>query len=221
VAIDFVLDFETLGTSEDTVVLSLAFLPFDREAQKSFSEYLDDCWYWKFDVDHQFYLGRTMSEATLEWWDKQDPEVKKAQFEPSDEDVKLRTMLIELADSMKQAGINNKSIGWARGKEFDFGIMTSIVKMVKDQIPKDELALNEAYFPVPFWQRRDIRDYIAGCVVDPMVTKVPLPMGSLSGFEHHNPIHDCARAVLHIKYAEAYARGDLDIPDEEDPWSNK
>lgn len=218
---DFVLDFETMGTASDCVVLSLAVLPFNRYTLKSFNEYVDACWYWKFDIEHQLELGRTTSQATLDWWDKQDAEVKRSQFEPTNQDVRLEDMIVDLSSRLKHVGVDNKSIGWARGKEFDFGIMTNIVGMIKHQIPKDRVPLNETYFPVPFWQRRDIRDYIAGCVVDPMMTRVPLPLGSLEGFEHHNPIHDCARAVMHIKYAEMYAKGELELSDEVDPFSNK
>lgn len=220
-AIDFVLDFETLGTGEDCVVLSLAVTPFERDELKTFQEYIDDTIYYKFDVESQVEIGRKIDQKTLEWWDKQDVDVKNAQVKPTDDDITLGQFLVEFYNKCKELGIGNKSVGWARGKEFDFGILCHIIKTQKYVLDKDEYPINEIYFPVPFWQRRDIRDYIAGLVVDPSITKIPLPTETLNGFEHHNPVHDCARAVLHIKYGELYARGEMDIPDDVDPNSNK
>lgn len=218
---DFVLDFETLGTGEDCVVLSLAITPFERDELKTFQEYIGDTIYYKFDVESQVETGRKIDKKTLEWWDKQDEDVKNSQIKPTNFDITLDQFLIQFYTKCKELGIGNKSIGWARGKEFDFGILTNIVKSQRYVLDKDEYPINETFFPVLFWQRRDIRDYIAGLVVDPSVTKIPLPNGVLDGFKHHDPIHDCARAVLHIKYGELYARGDMDIPDDVDPNSNK
>ena len=217
---DFVLDFETLGTGDDCVVLSLAVTPFERDELKTFQEYIDDTIYYKFDVESQVETGRKIDQKTLEWWDKQDVDVKNAQVKPTNDDITLRQFLVEFYNMCKELNIGNKSVGWARGKEFDFGILCHIIKTQKYVLNKDEYPINEIYFPVPFWQRRDIRDYIAGLVVDPNITKIPLPAETLNGFEHHNPVHDCARAVLHIKYGELYARGEMDIPDDVDPNSN-
>lgn len=220
---DFVLDFETLGKTKDCVVLSLAVTPFDRDSLKTFKEYIDDTQYWKFEVNHQAEVGRVIDSDTLEWWSKQDETVRDREMLPSDDDITLDEFIKSFYDYCKSNKIGNKSIGWARGKEFDFGILGDIVSNFKHNLDKEQYPINEAFFPVPFWCRKDIRDYISGLVVDPTITKVPLPKGSLEGFEHHNPVHDCARAVLHIKFAEMYASGELDIPekDDADPLSNK
>lgn len=220
---DFVLDFETLGKTADCVVLSLALTPYDRNDTKTFQEYIEDTVYWKFDVDSQVAADRDIDPDTLDWWSKQDPDVRNREMNPSDNDILLDQFLQEFYDFCKSNGINNKSIGWARGKEFDFGILGNIIAQFKSALDKDLYPINETFFPVPFWNRKDIRDYISGLVVDPTINKVPLPKRTLNGFEHHNPIHDCARGVLHIKYAEKYARGELDIPEKDntDPFSNK
>lgn len=220
---DFVLDFETLATKADCVVLSLAVTPFDRDKLKSFQEYIEDTEYWKFEVGHQVEAGRIIDPKTLDWWSKQDPIVREREMNPSVLDVRLDDFIILFYEFCKSNNIGGKSIGWARGKEFDFGILGDIISKFKHNLDKDQYPINETFFPVPFWGRKDIRDYISGLVVDPTITKVPLPKDSLPNFEHHNPIHDCARAVLHIKYAEMYARGELEVPekDDADPFSNK
>lgn len=222
-ATDFVLDFETLAMSSDCVALSLAMTVYDRDELKNFQEYIADTKYWKFDVGSQVEDGRVIDPKTLDWWAKQDPDVRNREMNPSDADITLGEFLADFYSYCKEMGIGNNSIGWCRGKEFDFGILTDIVIKYKFNLDKEEFPINETFFPVPFWNRKDIRDYISGLVVDPTVTKVPLPIGTLDGFEHHNPIHDCARAVLHIKYAEMYAKDEIEIPEDDnvDPFSNK
>lgn len=214
---DFVIDWETMGTSPDSVVLSLAFIPFERDGLESFQTYINNAYYWKFKIEPQIEDGRTINQDTLDWWDKQDPEVKKSQFESTTNDVTLAKMLDDLAGIKYRYGINNKSCGWCRGTSFDFPLFANIIKTT--ELEKE--SLNAAFFPCAFWQQRDIRSYIAGLMVDPNLTKVPLPKGSIEGFKHHDPVHDCARAILHIKYGEAYAKDEIEIPDEPDEFSNK
>ena len=219
--VDFVCDWETIGTNPDTVVLSLAFTPFKRHESLTFQEYIAQTYYWKFELEHQILMGRTISQDTLDWWDKQDKNVKASQFDPTDSDVSLVEMLRGVKQVCNEFGINNKSMGWARGTSFDFPIFSNIINALREDISKDEMKLNPAFFPCAFWNQRDIRSYIAGLMIDPEITRVPLPKGTLDGFKHHDPIHDCARAILHIKYGEMYAKGEVEIPDEVDENSNK
>lgn len=217
-----IIDFETLGTEENSVVLSFALTLFDpSQGITDFQHYLKNTYYWKFDTQSQIESGRVVNNSTLDWWGKQDSKVQQEQLEPSFEDIKLSQFVKELYEFCKEHEVNQKSIGWARGKEFDFGILKNILKTEKHVLDKDQCPINENTFPIPFWNRRDIRDYIAGLMVSPSITKVPLPKGSLDGFKHHDPIHDCARAAMHIVYGQKYAMGELDIPGKYDPNSNK
>ena len=217
---DFMFDFETMDKRPTSVVLSLAFIPFKRNELLSFKEYVNNAYYWKFELNHQVVdYNRTTSKDTLEWWDKQDPEVKRSQFSPTPDDVTLKKMLIELNKSRKDHDISNKSIGYCRGQSFDFPILQDIVETVKPEI--DEFPLNSAFFPCAFWNQMDVRSYIRGLINDVTNDKVPLPNGTLSGFRHHNPIDDCARAILHVKYAEGYSSGEIEVPDDVEPLSYK
>lgn len=209
----FVFDFETMAQDPDAVVLSCALTFFDNE-MKSFQEYVDQTYYWKFDIEHQIKdYKRSINQQTLDWWDKQDSDVKKSQFEPTDQDVSLVDFIVQMKQAMTDNGVNNKSLGYVRGQSFDFPILTHIVKQVMGEI--DSFKINPAFYPIPFWQQRDIRSYIAGLLMSPESTKCPVTKGVLDGFEHHNPIHDNARAILMIQYAEAYADG-MEVPEEED-----
>ena len=209
----FVFDFETMAQDPDAVVLSCALTFFDNE-MKSFQEYVDQTYYWKFDIEHQIKdYKRSINQQTLDWWDKQDSDVKKSQFEPTDQDVSLVDFIVQMKQALTDNGVNNQSLGYVRGQSFDFPILSDIVKQVMGEI--DSFKINPAFYPIPFWQQRDIRSYIAGLLMSPESTKCPVPKGVLNGFEHHNPIHDNARAILMIQYAEAYANG-MEVPEEED-----
>jgi len=209
----FVFDFETMAQDPDAVVLSCALTFFDNE-MKTFQEYVDQTYYWKFDIDHQIKdYKRSINQQTLDWWDKQDQDVKKSQFEPTDLDITLVDFIVKMKQAMNENGVNNHSLGYVRGQSFDFPILSDIVKQVMGEI--DSFKINPAFYPIPFWQQRDIRSYIAGLLMSPESTKCPVPKGALDGFEYHNPIHDNARAILMIQYAEAYADG-MEVPEEED-----
>jgi len=212
--IDFSFDFETAATSPDAVVLSCALIAFDRDKLETFEHYRSKASYWKFELNHQIEAGRIIDMNTLDWWDKQDPEVKAAQFNPSPNDITLCDFITEFKHALITAGITKGSVGYVRGQSFDYPILTNILTMFKDNSALDEWSKNAAFYPIAFWDQRDIRSYIAGLMVSPDATKVPLPKGTLDGFKHHDPIDDVARAILHIKYAENYARDILDMPDE-------
>jgi hypothetical protein len=211
--VDYAIDWETMDNKPSSVVLSFAITPFYEDELSSFNELESVSKYWKFDVDSQTKEGRTIGQDTLDWWLKQDKEVYESQMLPSDIDVHLSTFVQELKDFIEQTGGSSWSQLYCRGADFDYPILGSIIENYSDEDPK--------MFPVPFWNKNDLRSYIRGMFVDRKFTKVPLPNGTLTGFKHHDPIHDCVRAAMHIQYARKYALGELDIPDNPDPNSNK
>lgn len=218
--IDFSFDFETAATSPDAVVLSCALITFDRNELTSFQEYRDSAYYWKFELTHQLEAGRVIDQSTLDWWEKQDKDVRESQFSPSDEDVRLDEFLFQFHKAIKAAGVKKGSVGYVRGQSFDFPILANILTMFVDTSNLDNWSKNPAFYPIAFWDQRDIRSYIAGLMVSPETNKVPLPLGTLEGFKHHDPVDDVARAILHIKYAEEYARGNIELPTPEETDKN-
>jgi hypothetical protein len=61
------IDWETLGTAEDSIVLSVGLILFDQH-----KELMDD--YMEFKIPHQIYEGRTMDPKTVSWWKRMNPE---------------------------------------------------------------------------------------------------------------------------------------------------
>lgn len=62
------VDFETLGTSKDAVVLSVGLVVFNRETCHAYDKVYEE-----FDVPLQIYRERTVDPSTVSWWLKKDP----------------------------------------------------------------------------------------------------------------------------------------------------
>ena len=86
------IDIETLGSYPDTVVLTIGGIKFDPMADDG----LHSQFYYRLNADEQIEKGRTITETTLEWWDKQDEEVKK-----EDRKISLATVYNNLKQFIK------------------------------------------------------------------------------------------------------------------------
>lgn len=210
--IDHTLDFETMGTDPDSIVLSCAITFHERgKLDYTFEELVEKTHYFKFELEHQQKdFNRTYNERTLEWWQKQDPEVRKSQFSPSEYDFTLGEFITAYYNLLEQYGSNNNSMAFCRGQSFDFPILKNIHQSVRNSNPD--------FFPVPFWQQTDIRSVLRGLMMDLTVRNIPMPDGTLKGFKKHDPIHDNAKAILEMQWAYRYADGE-DLPEYIDPES--
>jgi len=114
------IDIETLGTSPDTVVLTIGGIKFDPMEDDG----LHSQFYYRLDADEQIEMGRTVDEKTLEWWDKQDEEVKKEALET--------TGRVSTEQSLK--ALNKWLVGvdkiWCQGPVFDIGILENLYKQI-------------------------------------------------------------------------------------------
>ena len=211
---DFVIDWETMGSDPDTIVLSFAISPFIEDQIESYESIVSKSKYWKFDLESQHADGRSVNLDTLEWWETQPKALKDSQFNPTPNDIKLKEFVVELEEYLAASGLSKYSQLYCRGASFDYPILAHIVKTYSNH--------NHKMWPVAFWNQNCIRSYIRGMFVSRNTSKVPLPKGSIDGFVAHDPLHDCARGVMHIQYARSYAAGLIDIPegDDIDPNSN-
>ena len=67
------IDIETLGTGAECVVLTVGAVKFDPwSGQEPHSGFLE-----RLDVDDQVHMGRKISDATLQWWAKQDEHIRQ------------------------------------------------------------------------------------------------------------------------------------------------
>lgn len=216
--IDFIIDLETFGSSEKAAVVDLSVIAFDPDPTKieTFSELVKRGKRIKFDLNSQ--RGqRLFSTSTINWWKKQSPEARK-NLAPTANDVHIFEGYKQLIEYLKDAGVSSSSLGYCRGQSFDFPILTGIIRDYVQHTtkckPEDIDTFN--YEPVKFWNQRDIRTAIESLLLTRGLTTCPLKVGVLDTFIKHDSIHDCAKDILMLKYAQRYALGLEEAPSKED-----
>ena len=113
-AIDIMLDIETLATSPDSVILTLGaikFNPFDPAAEMGQALYV------KVDVDEQVALGRNIDPGTVEWWGKQ-----------------AEAVLEDFAQQLNRF-VNSANRIWAQGPVFDIVILENLYRQLNKPTP--------------------------------------------------------------------------------------
>ncbi|AJD81829.1 exonuclease A [Yersinia phage vB_YenM_TG1] len=215
---DFLLDFETFGSTSNAAVVDLSGIPFnpDPTQLESFSELIARGKRVKFSLSSQ--RGkRLFSSGTIDWWKSQSTEAR-LNLSPSEADLDVVTGIKEFLQHLKDHGVDSwKSLGWCRGMSFDFPILTDLVREIEREKGIAEKDIDTfALEPVKFWNQRDIRTAIEAYSMVRGQTTTPLPNGTLTGFIAHDSIHDCAKDILMLKYAQRYALGIEDCPEAED-----
>lgn len=133
---DLMIDIETLGTEDNTIVLSVGLALFNWERPddpvKPVTEF-------GIDVREQEKLGRTISVDTLMWWMQQSDKAREVFDErqrrlPCMEAVVQIVNAISIADSV-----------WANGPDFDCRILGHLTKQI---LPHSRW---------PFWKHRCVR----------------------------------------------------------------
>lgn len=156
---DAMIDLETLGTRPDCVILTIGAVLFD-----PFSLYTPNSGlYLRLDVDGQIERGRTVDDATIEWWSNQADDVREEALSDGDR-VSIETMIQTLNKFL--VGVNNI---WTQGPVFDITILENIYRQYGWPIPWN------------FWQIRDCRT-LFGVHGDPRVK-------NKTGL--HNALEDC------------------------------
>lgn len=180
--VHIMLDLETLGKREDTVILSIACVPFTFEDHDYYQSYINKGIMIKFDVKEQINVyHRSITTDTIEWWKSQSKEARDANLKPSPDDMTVVEGLTKLNKFIAETGYNHKqSYVWSRGSNFDF--------------PKLEHLYEDcAKLTVPFntWKIRDTRTYI-DILCGRNDGKYDLKMGIKDNFVAHNCLHDAA-----------------------------
>lgn len=204
---DYVIDYETMATQPDTVVLCCAITRFVRGKIPDWDTLMKDTVFFKLDINSQV-GNRAIDQDTLDWWDRQPKELKDRLFLPSTEDISMDEFVEGIKSFFEKYPPDNKSVLFCRGAEFDHPITADVIR-------KHGGGYSEKFKPIPFWNRKCLRSYIGGLVMDPNVDKVPFAKGHMKEFEKHNPVHDNIRAAFHIRFAEFYAMGLEGAPEEE------
>lgn len=215
---DFLIDFETLGSDPNSIVIDLSVIVFENDVNNipSFTDLVNSGRRFKFSLRSQK-GSRSFTKSTVDWWKEQSQEARD-NLNPSPDDLTVEEGTTKFIEYLKENGINQwKSQGWCRGMSFDFPILKDMLQQTYN--------IQDTYDTEPcrFWNQRDIRTAIE-CYLDVRgTTKTPLHKDILKGFVHHDSIHDCAKDILMLLYAKAYAMGILEMPsiDDADPETIK
>lgn len=215
---DFIIDFETFGNVSNSSVIDLALITFDSDPEiiESFDELVNRGHRIKFDLKSQ--KGhRLFGKSTLDWWKKQSAEAR-ANLASTPDDLSVIAGIKEAQQYLIDNGIHPwDSFGWCRGQSFDFPIFVDCLRDVQraQGISEEEIDTFKEE-PCKFWNQRDIRTAIESLLLTRGLTTTPLPKGTLDGFIAHDSIHDCAKDILMLKYAQRYALGLSEAPSPED-----
>lgn len=212
---DYVIDFETLGTGHNAVLVEVSVVPFIANAEnpQDFKTIVDSGLKIKFDVKEQSKdYGRTITPSTVAWWKNQSEEAKKL-LRPSEDDVKFSDAMTKIRKFFSDYNVDfKKSHIWVRG-EMDIIWFRS---WFSDVLCEEEIT-NE--MPVMFINFREIRTAIAENLNSRDMTYCPLPVGTLTDFIKHDSLHDSARDAMMLLYSRRYAWGMEEIPTEVDHYS--
>lgn len=201
----FVCDVETLGGAPHGVIVSAAFLIFDMEKDYTFNQLVKQALYIKFNVKEQKTAGRLVQQGTVDWWKKQ---AKEAQMKllPSSDDLTMIDAIHKIHKYFNDNGIftGKDLFGFCRGQSFDFPLLVDFYEMNN---------LSHMWL-LDFWRQRDTRTYIGAALGKISMDKVNLPKEVFdpAQFLAHDPVHDIAKDILMMQYAQKYATGEVEYP---------
>lgn len=150
---NLMLDFETLATTPDSVVLTLGAALFDKDKIHASEQ-------WYFDVPGQMAVGRRVEWSTLQWWIEQNQAAQKDAFFAGE-----RLKPAEFFDKFIAFCLAGGDIeAWSNGVDFDIAIIRNLHDMtVKRGYSKP--------LPWKFYNQRCYRTYKWSTGCDKLVSR--------------------------------------------------
>lgn len=168
---DIMIDLETLATSPNSVVISVAALRFDPFADDSNTNVKDmDHFYARVNLESFDWPEAEISEDTLAWWATQSPEAQEAAFGDGVERLDIREAMTQLFEFCKPIDRI-----WANAPSFDAVILETHARKLKMQVPWQ------------YWMHRDTR------TIFKMVDGLEKRNAS------HDALDDCWRQVVDLQ----------------------
>lgn len=128
--LDVMVDNETLDTTPSAVILSIGAARFRKDEPGKVGE----TFYAVLDIEEQKLRGRTVSEDTLAWWQKQSPEARVA-LDTTDRRP-VNDVLSDLWDFIfDMEGACGSVRLWGNGADFDNPQIASLFKMYGFDLP--------------------------------------------------------------------------------------
>lgn len=121
---DIMCDLETLGTTADSVLLSAGFVIARNNEIVATHEVF-------FDLRDQFVGGsyvRRVDPSTLLWWFDQEDTARQAQINV--DRIPFRDAIYNIGAWMHANGVNDKTLFWGNGSDFDVAMLCHAFKQV-------------------------------------------------------------------------------------------
>jgi hypothetical protein len=135
---EVMVDIETLGTTPNSVILTIGALKFERNKGLQKLEDLEQfsC---RIDVNSCVYLGLEINKETEEWWENQS-EVARNEVFNTENRIPIKEALLKLSDFCRGC-----KCFWANSPNFDFVILENCYRKCGLE------------YPWKFWLLRDTR----------------------------------------------------------------
>lgn len=160
------LDLETFGTDNDSVICSIGAVEFDIVTGQTGREF-----YQKIDIQSCLDAGLKVSGQTILWWMKQSDEARRVLSDAKPEH--LMVVLQAFREFVNLVGKDSQI--WGNSNRFDMGILQTAYQKSFTQIPWD------------FRRERDVRTLVS---FKPAIQK-GCPFDGVA----HNPIADCLHQI--------------------------
>ncbi len=122
------IDLETLGTSPDSIILSIGAVAVCTETGQIVK------FYGACAIDSQRH--RTISKSTLNWWESQSENAREAlDFAESDDCPSLQDTLSRLTKWLGDLGQTHDVYVWGNGSDFDIAMLNHAYKQISDFVP--------------------------------------------------------------------------------------
>ena len=121
-AVDVMLDIETLATSPDSVILTFGAVKFNPFANSVDG---DKSMYVRISVDEQIRLNRKVDENTVLWWGTQAADVREEALGDHN-----RISLYEFTKQLNKFLVGTDRI-WAQGPVFDIVILENLYRQME------------------------------------------------------------------------------------------
>lgn len=163
------IDIETLDTTTNSVILSIAAVKFNM------NDDLIETFYQNVTPQSCIKLGMTNSEDTVRWWSERP---KSAQESVLVDQISIKEALIDLTEFTTE-GVHRKAEFWAHGIMFDYGNLENAMTRCGLQHPWE------------YYQISDTRTLFKACKLD---WKNYPRVGT-----HHNALDDCLTQIKALK----------------------
>ena len=185
--LDIMIDLETLGSSEGSIILSVAMKAFRLDGAKPVKDF---CYSQHISVLSSLMQHLHSDFATEEWWAKQSEDAKTSLFEGQKNALQVGGVMRLIHDVLQTYNDTYQLYLWGRGVgSYDLPILDSVMKKV----------VGEGYkTPWNYWAAMDVRSVVGFCKECGMETE--------RANTPHDAMADVEKQIVEVQTCWQYVR---------------